>query len=49
MLSVMVLSALLDVCGVCGRPFPPHRELPLQRVWFDVRMKLFSENVKELA
>ena len=48
----MVLSALLDVCGVCGRPFPPHRELSLQRVlsvWFVDRMKLFHENVAKLA
>ena len=54
--TIPTLSRLQDLEELYGlehaiprRPFPPQRELPLRRVWFDDRMKLFHENVATLA
>eukprot|EP00966_Prymnesium_polylepis_P082767 1916632-Prymnesium_polylepis.1 len=49
--SIPTLSRLQDLEDFYGfehaiprRPFPPHRKLPLRRVCFEDRMKLFYEN-----
>ena len=54
--SIPTLSRLQDLEELYGlehaiprRPFPPHRKLPLWRVWFVDRMKLFHESVAKLA
>jgi hypothetical protein len=54
--SIPTLSRLQDLeefygfeHAIARRPFPPHHKLPLRRVRFDDRMKIFHEHVAKLA
>ena len=52
--SIPTLSRLQDLEEFYGlehaiprRPFPPHRKLPLRRVWFEDRMKSSSSSSRK--
>lgn len=40
-------NILLGTNAYHGRPFPPHLQLPIQKIHFDTWLQLFNENIDQ--